>query len=419
MSLQGPIVLVAEKPAGGLVQAFTSAGAFPIIETRWSDAPAAVGSIKPSAVVLAEPDPADPGAALALAREIDSANPLVPVIARVRDGAAPALPDALPISADAPVERLIARLSSALRLRALHATVLGRARSLKSERNIVADMPEGDPLDDATVLVVGRGRQHPTLSVAVGERVGVMGALSVDFAARCLNAREIDGIVIGDGLPARQVDAFLTVLAEDPRFRDLPIAVLNAGGDADGLPNFLRGGNPHELIERILPLVRLRAFESGLKRLLQSIECKGMLDARTGLLHLDAFGRDLSRAIDDAGERGVGLSVARFAFEEEIDRRTSMDAARLMSRLMRNVDFGCRQDDGSIVTVFTETDLRHAHVVARRLASVLKHTMLRPDRERPALAPSVTLATLKPKDTLLTLMARVAPRPVAAGEMRA
>jgi hypothetical protein len=45
--------------------------------------------------------------------------------------------------------------------------------------------------------------------------------------------------------------------------------------------------------------------------------------------------------------------------------------------------------------------------------------MLRPDRERPALAPSVTLATLKPKDTLLTLMARVAPRPVAAGEMRA
>jgi hypothetical protein len=96
-----------------------------------------------------------------------------------------------------------------------------------------------------------------------------------------------------------------------------------------------------------------------------------------------------------------------------------MDAARLMSRLMRNVDFGCRQDDGSILTVFTETDLRHAHVVARRLASVLKHTMLRPDRERPALAPNVTLATLKPKDTLLTLMGRVAPRPVAAGEMRA
>jgi hypothetical protein len=45
---------------------------------------------------------------------------------------------------------------------------------------------------------------------------------------------------------------------------------------------------------------------------------------------------------------------------------------------------------------------------------VLKHTMLRPDREGPAAAPAVTLATLKPSDTMLTLLARVTPRPVAA-----
>jgi GGDEF domain-containing protein len=241
-----------------------------------------------------------------------------------------------------------------------------------------------------------------------------MGALSVDQAARCLNAREIDGIAIADGLPQRSLEAFLTVLAEDARFRDLPVAALGAGNDPGNLPNFLRALHPQLLVERLLPLVRLRAFEAGLKRLLKSIECKGMLDPQTGLLHERAFGHDLERAIEDAGERGVSLSIARFAFENAIDRRTSMDAARLVSRLVRQVDFGCRQDDGSILCVFTETDLRAAHVVARRLASILKNTMVKPDHERMRINASVTLATLKSTDTLLTLMARVAPRPVAA-----
>ena len=116
----------------------------------------------------------------------------------------------------------------------------------------------------------------------------------------------------------------------------------------------------------------------------------------------------------DAGERGVGLSLARFSFEQQIDRRTSLDAARLVSRLVRDTDFACRQDDGSILFVFAEADLRAAHVAARRLASVLKHTMLQPGRDRPHVSPAVTLATLKPSDTMLTLVARVAPRPVAA-----
>jgi PleD family two-component response regulator len=91
-----------------------------------------------------------------------------------------------------------------------------------------------------------------------------------------------------------------------------------------------------------------------------------------------------------------------------------MDAARLVSRLVRSADFACRQDDGSILFAFADTDLRSAHVAARRLASVLKHTMLRPEREQPHITPTVTLATLKPNDTTLTFLARVAPRPVAA-----
>ena len=104
--------------------------------------------------------------------------------------------------------------------------------------------------------------------------------------------------------------------------------------------------------------------------------------------------------------------MARFSFERSHDRRTSFDAARLVSRLLRRVDFACRESDGSILAVFTETDLGAAHVAARRIASVLKQTMLPPNRDRPALVPSVTLATLKPTDHLGSLMARVWARPL-------
>jgi GGDEF domain-containing protein len=413
MSLQGPILIVGGSSSGELVQVLMETGAFPVIEATWRNAKAAVAEINPSVVVTCEPEASDLAFATALMRQAAGAQPILPLIVRAtKDRAAP-IPGAATIDVDAPTDRLIARLSASLRLRALHATVIGRARTLKSERNIVAEMPDGDPLDDATVLLVGRGRHHATLSVAVGERMGVMGALSIDAAARCLTAREVDGIVIGDGLPMGSVDAFLAVLGQDSRFRDLPVAVL---GDADtpDLPNLIRASDPHRLIERAVPLVALSAFESTLKRLLKSIECKGMLDARTGLLNQDAFGRELDRAINDAGERGVALSLARFSFESEVDRRASMDAARLVSRLVRDVDFACRQDDGSILFAFADTDLRSAHVVARRLASVLRHTMLQTDKERPTVAPGVTLATLKPSDSPLTLLSRVSPRPVAA-----
>jgi hypothetical protein len=408
MSLQGPIVVVAEKPVGGLVQAFTAAGAFPVVEARWADAPSAVASIKPSAVVLAEPEAPDTAAAQALEAQIAASVPYVPVVARTREDEAVALASALPVAENAQVEQLIARLVSALRLRALHATVLGRARTLMSERNIIAEIPPGDPIEDATVMVVGRGRLHPTLSVAVGERMGVVGALSIDLAARCLNVRDIDGVVIGDGLSPRMVVALLVVLGEDPRFRELPVALLGPEERVDELPNLVYARDPQMLIERLVPMVRQRAFESRLK----SIESKGMLDPRTGLLCAEAFSHGLARAIDDTSERGVGLSVARFSFEEALDLRTSMDAARLVARLMRSMDFACREDDGSIVAVFTGADLQATHVAARRLASIIKHTLIRPDRQRAQT--NVTLATLKPGDTPITLLARVSPRTVAA-----
>jgi GGDEF domain-containing protein len=414
MSLQGPILIVADKPAGGLAQAFTEAGAFPVVEASWPGALTALAEVKPSAVVLSQPDAPNAEAAAALGREAAKAVPFLPVLMRVREDATAAVPDVLPVADEAPVERLIARLSAALRVRTLHSTVLTRAAALKADRNIVAELPAADPIDDASVLLIGRGRHHATLSVAVGKRMGVIGALSVDTAARCLNARDVDGIVIGDGLSATSIDVFLTLLAEDSRFRELPVGVLATAGDTPALANFVRARDPLILLERAVPLIRLHALETALKRLVQSLECKGMLDAKTGLLHARAFGDALNLAIADAAERGTGLSLARFSFDEPLDRRTSFDAARLVSRLVRDSDFACRQDDGDILFAFGDTNLRNAHVAARRLASVLKHAMLRPGREQPAVSPSVTLATLKPADTALTLLARVAPRPVAA-----
>jgi GGDEF domain-containing protein len=414
MSLQGPILIVTGRPGSELSQAFSGAGASPTVEVSWAAAPAAAAEIKPAAVVVCDPDIADFQAANALSRLIAETVPYLPAIVRVRDDAAPALPDALPVAEDAPVERLIARVVSAQRLRTLHATVLGRAQTLKDERNIVAELPAGDPLDDATVLLVGRGRHHATLSVAVGERMGVIGALSVDTAERCLEAREVDAVLIGDGLPASAVEILIDMLGSSALRRELPVGLLGAHGDIAVLPNAVAARDPQVLLQRVLPLIRQRSFETALKRLLNSIEHKGMIDARTGLLNADAFGRALELSIEDAGERRATFSLARFAFDEPLDHRAGLDVARLVSRLVRNTDFACRQDDGSILFVFGDTGLRDAHVAARRLASVLKHTMLRPGADKPNLSPSVTLATLKPGDTALTLLARIAPQPVAA-----
>src|SRR5205814_7247361 len=121
----------------------------------------------------------------------------------------------------------------------------------------------------------------------------------------------------------------------------------------------------------------------------------------------------LDRAVVEAEDGGGALSVARFSFED-IDQRASLDAARLFSRLVRKIDFACREQDGSILAAFTETDLRSAHVVARRIASVLKHTMLASDKDRRSLKPTITLATLKPSDNLSTLVARVGTYPKVA-----
>jgi len=420
MSLQGPLIVVAEQPAAELVQALSTAGAFPIVESKWADAPAAFVTVKPAAIVIAEPGaPANIASARMLCLQVATVNgPLVPVIARVCGDDDAAVPIALPADATLPVDRLLARLQFAMRVRALHATVLRRIELFTSHDGKLPALPVGDALVDATVLIAGRGPLYPTLSVAMGERVKVAGALSVEAAARHLNIRDIDGIVVGDGFSPRMVEAFLTVLAQEPRFRDIPVAVIGETPPefADALPNIEHvAADPARLVTRIIPLVRLRAFEARLKRMLKALDTDGVFDPQSGLLTRDSFWHDLKMAIGEAADRSMPLSVARFSFGKDLDERASLDAARLMSRLIRNIDFATRDEEGAILVAFTQTDLRNTHVTVRRLAASLKRMILAPQGEEPPAA-NVTLATLKVGDTLDTLMMRVVGSRMVAAE---
>jgi hypothetical protein len=423
MSLQGPLIVVAEQPAAELVEALSTAGAFPIVESKWADAPAAFVTVKPAAIVIAEPGaPANIASAHMLCLQVATLNgPIVPVIARVCGDDDAAVPIALPADATLPVDRLLARLQFAMRVRALHATVLRRIELFTSHDGKLPALPVGDALGDATVLIAGRGPLYPTLSVAMGERVKVAGALSVEAAARHLNIRDIDGIVVGDGFSPRMVEAFLTVLAQEPRFRDIPVAVIGETPPefADALPNIEHvNADPARLVTRIIPLVRLRAFEARLKRMLKSLDTDGVFDPQSGLLTRDSFWHDLKIAINEAADRSMPLSVARFSFGKDLDERASLDAARLMSRLIRNIDFATRDEEGAILVAFTQTDLRNTHVIVRRIATSLKRMILTPQGEEPPTA-NVTLATLKAGDTLDTLMTRVVGSRMVAAEWTA
>jgi GGDEF domain-containing protein len=154
----------------------------------------------------------------------------------------------------------------------------------------------------------------------------------------------------------------------------------------------------------VLPLIRQHAFEAHLSRTLKSIDADGLIDSRTGLLTSAAFERDFASAIYQTQQRGGGLSVARFAFDPA-HPRAQIDGARIISRLMRQMDFGAAGEDGSVVVAFAETDLKTAHAIARRLSSVMRHTSHGPRDTRAE--PDVTVATLMPKDSAKSLLSRL------------
>lgn len=416
MSLQGPILVVVEQPAADLVAALGAAGAFPIVETNWNDAPTAFVSVKPAAVVIAEAGapPSEASARMLCLQIATVPGAVVPTLAFTHAGENVALPLALPADPALPVDHAIARLQSAMRVRTLHSTVLRRLEMMAENGATPPALPATDPLDDATVVVAGRGPLYAALGVAMGEHVKMIGALSVEAAIKHIEGREVHGIVIGDGFSNRMIEAFLDALANEPHFRDFPLAVANTG-----LPDYRDrlikieyiAGDPSNVVGRFVPMVRLRSLEMRLTRMLASLVANGSIDPDTGLLTRDTFMHGLAKAVVEAADRSQSLSIARYAFEGAADMRGVLDAARLLTRLTRPVDFACRDDDGSILVAFTETDLREAHMVARRLAADLKAVM-----KPGAVTANVTLATLKAGDTVDSLMQRVLGSRMVAAE---
>jgi len=398
---QGLIIVVADDKSPAFA-AVLSAAMFPVIETGWAEASRAIVQLRPAAVIASSsegvPDKVD-----ALARQIGGVQPYLPLI--VIDPKTMLPETAIPFSqARGNWDRLAPRLRAALRLRTLHATVLRRLNDQATMKPAIAEI---EPVRDATVLLVGRGAAYPVLSVALGERMGIVGALSIEAAAKHLSTRDIDGIVLGEGFTDRVVEAFLTVLSEDPRFRNLPvIAALEGLAPAYDLPNLeVMSGDPAYVAANALPLIRQHAFEAHLSRTLRSIDAGGLLDPMTGLLTAAAFDRDFATAVRQTLANGGGLSVARFAFDPA-NSRAKFDGARLLSKLLRQMDFGALCDDGSALAVFAETDLRTAQAIARRLSSVMRHTAYdSSDRRRQE--PVVSVATLEPSDTPQSLLARL------------
>src|SRR6266851_4432921 len=309
MSQQGPIIVVSTASRPLFARALDDAKMFPVIETAWADAAGAVAQLQPAAVLVALSEGVEPGFE-ALAQQIAARQPYLPLIAVDPQTSLPE--NAIPFShGGGNFDRLMARLRAALRIRTLHSTVMLRLDDDPAARTTAAD---SDPAEDATVLLIGRGAAYPSLSVSLGERMGVVGALSIEAAAKHLNMRDLDGIVLGEGFSPRVVDAFLTVLAEDARFRNLPVVVTIPGvTPAYDLPNLeLTTGEPARIAANASPLIRQHAFEARLRRTLTAIESDGLLDQRTGLLTKAAFDRDFATAVYQAASRGSRLSVARF-----------------------------------------------------------------------------------------------------------
>jgi GGDEF domain-containing protein len=402
MSQQGPIIVVSSGEKLLFSTALAATKVFPLIDVIWSEASRAIERLQPAAVLISASSETAPWLAR-IAEQVAARQPYLPLL--VIDPKTPLPFNGIPFSqTEGGIERLSARLRAALRVRTLHATVLRRLADDPATR---IQQPDTDPADDATVLLIGRGAAYPALSVALGERMGVVGALSIEAAAKHLNARDLDGIVLGEGFSPRVVDAFLTVLAEDARFRNLPVVVTIPGlTPAHDLANLERmSGEPARVAGDALPLFRQHALEARLRRTLSAIESDGLLDPRTGLLTRAAFDRDFATAVYQTESRGGELSVARFSFDQ-IPERVKLDAARIVSRLMRRMDFATLHDDGSLIIVFVEASLRVSQTIAKRLSSVMKHTLHGAKRDS-RVDPHVKLTALQPEDSARSILARL------------
>src|ERR1700752_3040769 len=151
MSLQGPIILVADDKQPRLSAALDAAKMLPLIETGWADAPQALAQLHPDLVVPAMPEGANFDLE-GLARQASAIEPYLPLVAINPKRPLPG--NAIPFSqSGTDFSRLAPRVSAALRVRTLHTTVL---RRLHNQTPPFPAVPHVDPLRDATVLLIGR-----------------------------------------------------------------------------------------------------------------------------------------------------------------------------------------------------------------------------------------------------------------------
>src|SRR6202158_2560531 len=198
MSQQGPLIVVSTAPRPPFAKALDDAQMFPVIDATWADASRAIAQVQPAAVLVAMAAVAEPGFE-ALAQQIAARKPYLPLIAVDPQTSLPE--NAIPFSqSGGNFDRVLARLRAALRIRTLHSTVM---RRLDDDAATRSTLPDTDPVSAATVLLIGRGAAYPALSVSLGERMGVVGALSIEAAAKHLSVRDIDGIILGEGFSTR------------------------------------------------------------------------------------------------------------------------------------------------------------------------------------------------------------------------
>ena len=174
------------------------------------------------------------------------------------------------------------------------------------------------------------------------------------------------------------VDAFLTVLAED-----VAVPQSARGGDDRGRrcrSTICRTSNSISRRSRPRCVKRLAADPPACVR--EPFEPRAEVDRRRRPARSPNRSADARRPSTATSQRrsirpsraAAGCRWRDFRFDRSHER-AQLDGARIISRLMRQMDFGAVQDDGSIVVVFAETDLRNAHMIARRLSSVMKHTI--------------------------------------------
>jgi hypothetical protein len=128
------------------------------------------------------------------------------------------------------------------------------------------------------------------------------------------------GLVIGDGFYPHNVDALLTVIAEDSRsaisrrvHRGRPM------GPMRRLPHLI-ANEPGCLVSRILPLVGCTRSEHGcahFRRLREGRRHRSL----TGLMNEPAFMAELRSVMRDASRRSGGCRWRALIFDGDIDLR--------------------------------------------------------------------------------------------------